>query len=113
VICWAVIEFIDEDAPDEVVGQIFNGDCLTEASAVDEEEGFGEFVGYYPNEGEAIARISQLELEIKNKGSKKEDDEDRDEDNEDEEEDIEDEEEDIEDEEEDEEDEEEDEEDSE
>lgn len=47
VICWSVIEFDAEDEPDEVVGQIFDGRCITEASAVDEEEGYGEFVGYF------------------------------------------------------------------
>lgn len=47
VICWSVIEFDEEDEPDEVVGQIFDGTCITEASSVDEEEGYGEFVGYF------------------------------------------------------------------
>lgn len=46
VICWSVIEF-DEGEPDEVVGQIFDGQCVTEATSVDQEEGYGEFVGYY------------------------------------------------------------------
>jgi len=65
IICWAVIEFDDEDAPDEVVGQIFNGDCLTEATAVDEEESFGEFVGYFSNLTEANGRIAELEFRRK------------------------------------------------
>ena len=47
VICWSVLQFDDDDDPDEVVGQIFNGQCITEATAVDEEEGYGEFVGYF------------------------------------------------------------------
>jgi len=47
VICWTVIEFEEEDEPDEVVGQIFDGTCITEATSVDEEEGYGEFVGYF------------------------------------------------------------------
>jgi len=46
VLAWTVIKF-DGDEPDEVVGQIFDGQCITEASSVDEEEGFGEFVGYF------------------------------------------------------------------
>ncbi len=46
VLCWSVIEF-DEGEPDEVVGQIFDGQCITEATSVDDDEGFGEFVGYF------------------------------------------------------------------
>ncbi len=47
VLCWSVIEFDGDDEPDEVVGQIFDGQCITEATSVDDEEGFGEFVGYF------------------------------------------------------------------
>lgn len=46
VLCFTVIEF-DEGEPDEVVGQIFDGQCITEATSVDDEEGFGQFVGYF------------------------------------------------------------------
>ena len=46
VLCFTVIEF-DEGEPDEVVGQIFDGQCITEATSVDDEEGFGLFVGYF------------------------------------------------------------------
>lgn len=47
VIVWSTIKFDDDEEPDEVVGQIFDGTCITEATAVDEEEGYGEFVGYF------------------------------------------------------------------
>jgi hypothetical protein len=47
VICWTVIEFDNDDEPDEVVGQIFDGTCITEASSVGEDEGYGEFAGYF------------------------------------------------------------------
>ena len=46
VLCFTVIEF-DQGEPDEVVGQIFDGQCITEATSVDDEEGFGLFVGYF------------------------------------------------------------------
>jgi hypothetical protein len=47
VIVWSVIRFDGDAEPDEVVGQIFDGTCITEATAVDDEEGYGEFVGYF------------------------------------------------------------------
>ncbi len=47
VIVWSIIKFDNDEEPDEVVGQIFDGTCITEATAVDEEEGYGEFVGYF------------------------------------------------------------------
>lgn len=63
VICWSTIEFEDEDEPDEVVGQIFDGNCITEASSVDEEEGYGEFVGYFrDNEKGREAAVEACEL---------------------------------------------------
>ncbi len=47
VIVWSIIKFDNDEEPDEIIGQIFDGTCITEATVVDEEEGYGEFVGYF------------------------------------------------------------------
>ena len=74
VLSWTVIEF-DEGEPDEVVGQIFDGQCITEATSVDEEEGFGEFVGYFAltSEGkkQAKAACNAFRERLGKKGKKK------------------------------------------
>jgi len=60
VICWSVLQFDDDDDPDEVVGQIFNGQCITEANSVDEEEGYGEFVGYFKESKEGLKMAREM-----------------------------------------------------
>ncbi|GAG15711.1 unnamed protein product, partial [marine sediment metagenome] len=60
VIVWSTIKFDDEDEPDEVVGQIFDGTCITEATAVDEEEGYGEFVGYFRDTDEGREEAQRM-----------------------------------------------------
>lgn len=60
VIVWSTIKFDDDDEPDEVVGQIFDGTCITEATAVDEEEGYGEFVGYFRDTEEGRVEAQRM-----------------------------------------------------
>jgi len=60
VIVWSVIEFDDDDDPDEVIGQIFDGTCITEATAVDEEEGYGDFIGYFRDTEEGRAEAKSM-----------------------------------------------------
>lgn len=50
IICWSAIRFTDGDDPDEVVGQIFDGNCITEATNVDDD--VGVFMGYYIDDKE-------------------------------------------------------------
>lgn len=57
IVCWSLLEFDDEDLADEVVGQIVDGNVITEATGVDEEDGFGEFLGYFRSRSEATDAI--------------------------------------------------------
>lgn len=57
IVCWSLLEFERKDSPDEVVGQIVDGDVITEATSVDEDEGFGEFLGYFRSTSEATDAI--------------------------------------------------------
>lgn len=56
VICWTVIRYPKE--PDEVVAQIWDGDCIREANEV---ENFGEFVGVYRSIEEASEAIKEAD----------------------------------------------------
>lgn len=58
VIAWSIIRFEDDDDPDEIIGQVWDGLRVTEATTVDEEEGFGEFVGYFLEESLADAKAA-------------------------------------------------------
>jgi len=51
VIVWAIMRWPD-GSPDEVVGQVFNGQYLTEADAMGDEEGVGAFIGYFTDDKE-------------------------------------------------------------
>ena len=51
VIVWAVMRWPD-GSPDEVVGQVFNGQYVTEADAMGDEEGVGSFIGYFTDDDE-------------------------------------------------------------
>ena len=79
IICWSVIKFLDTDDEDEVVGQIFNGQCIAEANMVDDEDGFGALVGYYATGHEASEAIKKAENEKYNDNEDDEDNEDDDE----------------------------------
>ena len=72
VICWASLEF--DDDPDEVVGQIFDGNCITEVTSVDEEEGFGEFLGYYRSSADAAPDVTAA-LELRKQEEEEEEEE--------------------------------------
>lgn len=52
VIVWSVMRWPDNNNPDEVVGQVFNGQYITEADAMGDEEGVGTFVGYFTDDEE-------------------------------------------------------------
>lgn len=51
VIVWAVMNWPD-DSPDEVVGQVFNGQYITEADAMANEDGVGSLIGYFTDDEE-------------------------------------------------------------
>ena len=51
VIVWAVMRWPD-GSPDEVVGQVFNGQYITEADAMANEEGVGSLIGYFTDDEE-------------------------------------------------------------
>ena len=57
VVCLSLVTFDNED-PDEVIGQIVASDAIVEVTYVDEEEGFGKFLGYYPSE--ETAKVASL-----------------------------------------------------
>lgn len=50
VVCWSAIRFLEGEDPDEVVGQIYDGNCITEATNV--EDDIGVFMGYYTDDKE-------------------------------------------------------------
>jgi hypothetical protein len=94
IICWAVCRY-NEDDPDEVVGQVWDGACITEANEV---SGAGFFVGYFIDDAEGRKQFAQACNAAREDGIEEEEDddeegeEDEDEDEEDEDEDDEDEE---------------------
>ena len=57
IICWSLVTFEDEDDPDEVIGQIIDGDSVVEVTYVDDEEGFGRFLGYFISDSDANTAI--------------------------------------------------------
>ena len=89
IICWSLISFADEGQPDEVIGQIIAGDAVLEVTYVDEDEGFGEFLGYFYSEGAArvriLAAVAEADDEDSEGGSEGEEGEDLDEEEEEEE----------------------------
>lgn len=87
VICWSLLTFEDDETPDEVVGQIIVGSTIMETTVVDEEDGFGAFLGYYMSEDDADVALRLAEAEFpKDEDDDEDDDEEDDEDEEDEEE---------------------------
>lgn len=48
IVCWSLMSF--DKKPDEVIGQIICNDLIVEVTYVDEEEGFGNFLGYFDSE---------------------------------------------------------------
>jgi len=92
IVCWALMEFHDS-SPDEVVGQIIVKDTIMETTGVDEEEGFGELLGYFQSEQDATAALMEeiaVRKEEESEGidtNSDDEDEDEDEDDEDEDED--------------------------
>jgi hypothetical protein len=90
ILCWSLVEFPRPDEPDEVIGQIIVGDTVTEVTNVDEEEGFGEFIGYFQTEESATTAIMTLVAQEEAKeeeGDDGDDEEGEDEDDEDDDED--------------------------
>lgn len=88
IVCWSLLEFDRKSSPDEVVGQIVDGDVITEATSVDEDEGFGEFLGYFRSTSEAtdaIMRAMANEEEEEDEGEEYEEEDDGDGDDEDDE----------------------------
>lgn len=64
VVCWSLLSFNDDDSPDEVVGQIIVGSTIMEVTVVDEEEGFGAFLGYFDSPEDATTALMQAEAEF-------------------------------------------------
>jgi len=102
VICWAVCRYNSHD-PDEVVGQVWDGACITEANEV---EGAGFFVGYFTDDPEGRSQFHEACESARDDGLIKDEDEEEDDEEEEGDDEDEDEEEDDEEEEEDDEDEE-------
>ena len=67
IVCLSLISFDNEEDPDEVIGQIAVGDAILEVTYVDEDEGFGKFLGYYYSEESAkvsiLAAVAEVEDE--------------------------------------------------
>lgn len=82
VVCWSIVT--DDDGDDVIVGQIVAGDAVCEATVVDEEEGFGPFVGYFQSEELAKLGIEEA-AESETDGDDEAEDEDEDEDDDDDE----------------------------
>ncbi len=57
IVCWSLVTFDNDDEPDEVIGQIVARDAVVEVTYVDEEEGFGKFLGYFYSEQSAKVAI--------------------------------------------------------
>ena len=88
IICWAVCRYNEKD-PDEVVGQVWDGSCITEANEV---SGAGFFVGYFIDDKEGRSQFSEACDVAREGGLEEEEDEDDDEEDDEEEEDEDDEE---------------------
>src|SRR5690606_33294550 len=73
LVCWSLLSF-REGGPDEVIGQIVSGDTIVEVNYVDEEEGFGRFLGYFFSESDAKAAIRE-QLAYDGEGDEEEEDE--------------------------------------
>lgn len=54
VICWSVMKYTGTKDPDEVVGQVWDGNTITEAPSIEEA---GEFVGYFTDDDEGRAAL--------------------------------------------------------
>jgi len=83
IVCWSLIERLNPDDADEVVGQFVEGDVITEVTNVDHEEGFGPFLGYFDSEEAAAHAL--ITKEATDEESENGEDEDDDEEGDDEE----------------------------
>lgn len=52
VVAWTVMRSPEAHEPDEVVGQVWQGEYLTEAPAIEDEEGDYKHVGYFTDDKE-------------------------------------------------------------
>jgi hypothetical protein len=91
VLVWAVMRWPD-GSPDEVVGQVFNGQYVTEADAMGDEEGVGSFIGYFTDDEEGRKNFEKACEAWREAGGSEAEEEDEDEEDEDEDEEDEDEE---------------------
>ena len=82
IVCWSLIERIKPDESDEVVGQIIEGNIITEVTNVDDEEGFGELLGYFESSDFATQAIEQ-EMANRKEEEEPEEEEDEEEDDDD------------------------------
>lgn len=74
VIVWAVMRWPD-GSPDEVVGQVFNGQYVTEADAMGDEEGVGTFIGYFTDDKEGLENFGKAADAWRANGGADDDDE--------------------------------------
>lgn len=79
VIVWAVMRWPD-GSPDEVVGQVFNGQYVTEADAMGDEEGVGTFIGYFTDDKEGLENFGKAADAWRANGGADDDDEEDEED---------------------------------
>jgi len=84
IVCWSLIERIKPDESDEVVGQIIEGNIITEVTNVDDEEGFGELLGYFESSDFATQAIEQEMANRKDEVEEEEEEEEEDEEDEEE-----------------------------
>ena len=81
IVCWSLVSFSND--PDEVIGQIIADDAVFEVTYVDEEDGFGKFLGYFFSESDAKAAIrssvSEEEEEEEEEEAEEEEEEEEDE----------------------------------
>ena len=82
IICWAVCRYNEKD-PDEVVGQVWDGACITEANEV---SGAGFFVGYFVDDEEGRSQFVQACNAARKEGFEEEEEEDDDDEDDEEEE---------------------------
>lgn len=83
VVCWSLIERLVPTDCDEVVGQIFDKETITEVTNVDEEEGFGPFLGYFDSIEAATTALMTTEAPDDSDEEDEDDDDDSDEEDED------------------------------
>ena len=74
VIVWAVMRWPD-GSPDEVVGQVFNGQYITEADAMADEEDVGSFIGYFTDDEEGRKNFEKAADAWREAGGSEADDE--------------------------------------